>query len=151
MKMKYWLKILGHQGLKQPLTEWKQDYVDLVTKRKGTKPSIKKGDKMVLYAVGEPNNIFALAEVTSEIRKSKNPEDDGRWPYSVSIRYEIEGGQPVNVVVADGVHLSRANTTGGRDLAKSVRQNSYVKLNVQEYQQATVALIDRIRERVSRA
>lgn len=149
--MKYWLKILGHQGRNQPLTEWKHDYVDLVTKRKDTKPSIKKGDKMVLYAVSGPNNMFALAVVTSEVRKSGNKGEDGRWPYRVSVQYEVEASQPVNVAVADGVYLSIANVIGGRDLLRSVRQNSYVRLDENEYERASRALRDRIRERLSRS
>jgi hypothetical protein len=89
---------------------------------------------MILYAVGGRKRVFAIAEVTSEVYNAGgNPDENGRWPYRVDIKYLV------NMPASEGVHINEVSTPE-RDLLRSVGQQSYISLSSEEYEQATAKL-----------
>jgi hypothetical protein len=103
-----------------------RDYADFARMPRQIRP----GDYLVLYAVGGFKRVFALAEVTSEVRASGVE----RWPYRVSLKYVV------NLPPASGVHLD-AITTEERDLLRVIRRGaSYFKLRPGEYDLAAAKL-----------
>jgi hypothetical protein len=111
------------------LEKWTEPRVHF---RKGNMRSIKikSGDLLVLYAVGGPKRVFALAEVTSNVCKSGRED----WPYQVAVKYSV------NVPVRSGVPIEEVRMPRGRDLLRSLRQSSYIKLTPEEYDRAATRL-----------
>ena len=115
-----WLKLIG--TTEDPCPEvYERTYADFAKKPR----HVTLGDRMILYAVGGRKCVFADAEVTSEIYGSGRR----RWPYRVDLRYSV------NLPISSGVHIDKVSTPR-RDLLKSVRQASYVKLAPEEYNRA---------------
>jgi hypothetical protein len=57
MSASFWLKLIGSTKNRWR-TRYDRDYVDFATR-----PSVRRGDQMVLYAVGGLKRVFALVEV----------------------------------------------------------------------------------------
>jgi hypothetical protein len=132
--MNYWLKMIGSGG--DPCRELYALQYNRVHFRKGDNVDsihIHQGDRMVLYACGGSQCVFALATVTSEVKVS-NPEHPG-WPYQVDISYLVQ------LPVSAGVHIDEVSTPGGRDLSRSLRQSCYISLSQQEYARAEARLL----------
>ncbi len=130
---KYWLKLIGTSERHCP-----DIYDDLYVESRGRMRmhQIRPGDRMILYAVGRDKRVFALAEVTSKVYDSGNPE----WPYKVNIKYEV------NLPVDEGVHIDEISTPI-RDLRRSLRQRAYIKLLPEEYKQAEIKLREATKSR----
>src|SRR5208283_2799387 len=115
--MATWLKLLGSAG--SPINEWKEKYVGF---RKKNKPSIRTGDHLFLYAPGGTRRIFALAEAVSEPEHDSdyNPSKVGSCRWRLRVHYEI------NLPVTSGIFFGYF--VNHRDLTKSLRQQSHIKL-----------------------
>src|ERR1051326_6642420 len=124
--MRTWLKLIGM--VDNQVTDYSRKYVSFSTKRPR---HIHPGDHMLLYASGT-KRVFGLAEVTSEVYDSSD-DDPRRYPYRVNIRYII------NLAVADGVDLDEINTSR-RDIARSIRQASYIEIDADEYMSGATKL-----------
>ncbi|HVG19009.1 MAG TPA: hypothetical protein VNI02_08135 [Blastocatellia bacterium] len=123
--MAAYLKVIGSG--KDPCPEpYTKPYADFSPKRPPTR--IRQGDHLVLYAAGGRKCVFALAEVTSDVK----PSDYGDWPHRLEIRYLV------NLSPADGILAQEISTT--RDLTMSVRQQTCVKLQPEEYERAKALL-----------
>jgi hypothetical protein len=122
---KSWLKMIYSSESPCPET-YEPTHVHF---RRGRPRSIHRGDRMVLYACGRERQVFALAEVTGEVYE--NGQED--WPYQVDIKYTI------NLPVSKGVPIDEVSTPE-RDLARSLRQSSYIELTEQEYERAAARL-----------
>lgn len=85
---------------------------------------VKPGDHLILYAAGGRKCVFAIAEVTSEVKASEF--DD--WPYRVDINYVVR------LHPADGVPIAEVNIE--RDLSRSIGQHTYIVLYRDEYERA---------------
>ena len=121
---KCWLKLIG--TAERPCPEfWKQSHASSRRKPSG----IHVGDHMVLYAVGGTKRVFAVAEVTSELYESGDKE----WPYRVDITYLA------HVPTSQGVHIDQVSTPK-RNLIRSLRQRSYIRLYPEEYERASTKL-----------
>lgn len=130
--MQAWLKLIGSSD--KPITghpfygTYKQEYIGF---RKPKKPGIRKGDHVFFYAPGGSRRIFAIAEADGDPEPDPefNPNKDGSTRWRVSVRYII------NLPVNSGIFLEDANA-GGRNLAKSVCQQSHIRLSPEEYRLA---------------
>jgi alpha-D-ribose 1-methylphosphonate 5-phosphate C-P lyase len=89
---------------------------------------VKPGDHLVLYAAGGRKCVFAIAEVTSEVKASEF--DD--WPYRVDINYLVR------LHPADGVPIDEVSID--RDLSRSIGQHTYIVLHSEEYERAQAKL-----------
>lgn len=119
-----WLKMIG--TTEDPCPEvYDKAYADFAKRPR----QVTVGDRMILYAVGGRKCVFADAEVVSEIYRSGRR----RWPFRVNLRYSV------NLPVSSGVHIEKVSTPR-RELLKSVRQASYVKLAPEEYSRAVSRL-----------
>jgi hypothetical protein len=119
-----WLKLIG--TAERPCPEaWKQSHASSRRRPSG----IHAGDHMVLYAVGRAKRVFALAGVTSE------PYDSGdkEWPYRIDITYLV------HLPTSQGVHIDQVSTAK-RNLIRSLRQASYIRLFPEEYERAASKL-----------
>jgi hypothetical protein len=125
-----WLKMIG--TTENPCPEsWNRGHTDFVRKPRRVRP----GDHMVLYAVGGAKRVFAVAQVTSE----PYPSGEKRWPFRVNISYEV------NLPVSSGVHIDQVSTSK-RDLRRSVRRASYIKLYPEEFERAAAKLQHSLRD-----
>jgi hypothetical protein len=129
--MATWLKLIG--SARSPVTEWEQEYVGF---RKANKPSIRTGDHLVFYAPGGSRRVFALAEAVSDPEHDLdyNPSKEGSCRWKLRVRYEI------NLPVTSGVLIDEVSSH--RDLAKSLRQASHIRLLPEESESATSKLRD---------
>jgi hypothetical protein len=116
-----WLKMIG--TTEGPCPEhYTVTYADFARRPRRIRP----GDRMVLYAVGRRKQVFALAQVTSEVYASGWE----RWPYRLDINYSL------NLPVSSGVNIEQVNTSK-RDLLRPIRrQASYFELDPDEYERA---------------
>ena len=129
--MNTWLKLIGSG--QNPIKDWKENYVGF---RKKTTPGIRMGDRLVLYAPGDSkHNIFALAEATGDPERKidYDPKKEGSCYWKLSVRYSI------NLSVDSGVHIGEIST-GQRNLMRSIRQQSHIKLFPEEYRLASSKL-----------
>lgn len=132
--MPYWLKAFGL--VQTPLDdEWKRHKNGLLT-RKATFPrrsGVRPGDTLVYYAVGQ-RVVFGAYEATS---LPFNAEPDDPWGWHVKV------GPIVDVdFVHDGVPLEALNVDG-RDLRRSIRQHSAIRLTLVEGEAAVSELARR--------
>src|SRR5262245_40668505 len=119
---KSWLKMIGTADSPCPDT-WTDHHVHF---RKDKPCGIRRGDHMVLYAVGRKKQVFALAEVTGEAYENGQPE----WCYQMDVRYII------NLPVTYGVSIDQISTTQ-RDLVGPIQWgSSYIELLPEEYVRA---------------
>jgi hypothetical protein len=134
--MQIWLKLIGSGTV--PITgypwygNYKEPYIGF---RKRSKPSIRMGDKLFLYAPGGSMRIFALVKATSEPEYDNNydPEAEGSCYWKLHIEYEI------NLPVNSGIHIDEISTSR-RKLSKSVQQQSHIKLLPEECELAFTEL-----------
>ena len=129
--MSTWLKLLG--SARSPITEWTKEYVGF---RKNNKPSIRTGDQLFLYAPGGTRRIFALAEAVSDPEHDSdyNPSEVGSCQWKLRVRYEI------NLPVSSGILID--DVSSHRNLTKSLRQQSHIKLLPEESESANSKLRD---------
>jgi hypothetical protein len=126
-----WLKLIG--SAQEPITappfngRYTKDYVGF---RKESKPSIKVGDRLFLYAPGGSRRIFALAEAVG------NPEyhKEGNCHWRLTVRY-LEN---LNLPVASGILID--DVISHRKLVKSIGQASHIRLSPEESESAYRAL-----------
>jgi len=126
--MTSWLKLIGCS--KHPITEdpffgkYNESNIGF---RKARKPSIRKGDHLLLYAPGGSKRIFALAEAVSDPEKNAGyaPQEYGSCQWNVKVRYLI------NLPVDSGIHIDEISTD--RNLSKSIQRQSHIKLFPEEY------------------
>lgn len=123
--MSPFLKLIG--SAKNPCPEpYSHSFVDF-----SRRPlQIRKGDHLVLYAAGVRKRVFALAEVTSEVYEA---DLDGRWPHRMDISYVV------NLPPSLGVHIDEISTEE-RDLVRSLKRQSYLRLTEEEYKRAALKL-----------
>ena len=122
--MRYWLKMIGTS--ERPWTEpYTSPHVDFTREPR----LMRRGDIMVLYAVGGPMCVFALVEITSNFYAS----GETRWPRRLKIEYDV------NVPVARGVHIDEVSTPE-RNLRLALRRSSYIELRAEEYENAATRL-----------
>lgn len=105
---RYWLKMIGTAEMACP-----DPYVlKFAAYTKKRKPSVRPGDKLILYAVGGFKTIFAMATVTSPVGPSLaewwpgQPDLLERFAHCVQIEYEV------NLRPPDGVDIGAANLEG---------------------------------------
>jgi hypothetical protein len=93
-------------------------------------PSVKPGDRLVLYASGK-GLIFGVVEVNLQ------PELDNReapWSYRVRVRPRLVIDDLARAPAIDVV------SAGTRNIRRSVRQQSHIRLETAEYEAAVPAL-----------
>jgi hypothetical protein len=130
--MTTWLKVIG--SARKPITEapFHGNYnVEHIGFRKADKPGIRAGDHLFLYAAGGSRRIFALAEVVGdpECDPNYNPNEEGSCRWRLYVHYQI------NFPVASGIPVDDV-ICSQRDLTKSLRQASHVRLLPEESQLA---------------
>lgn len=134
--MNNWLKLIGSSD--KPITDhpfygvYNERYIGF---RKRNKPGIRKGDRLFLYAPGGSRSIFALAEAMDDPEADINfdPNEEGSCRWKLRIQYLT------NLPVDSGVLIDDINT-GKRDLARSIQQQSHIKLSSEEYNKAYIKL-----------
>lgn len=124
--MRTWLKVIGSG--KVPITghPFYGNYnIPSVGFRKPTKPGIRMGDHLFLYAAGGSKRIFAMAEATGDPWYDNNcaPQDD--CPWKLSVRYLM------HCRVEAGIHIDEIGTDQ-RDLMLALRQASHIALSPEE-------------------
>lgn len=119
-----WLKPIGDS--KNPWrTPYERDHVDFATR-----PAVRRGDQMVLYAIGGLKRVFALVEVTTDVGESGRT----RWRYRVGIRYVDD----VNLRPSAGVPIDKISS---RKLIGQIQHgSSCIALRPEEYERAAVEL-----------
>lgn len=132
--MTYWLKAFGlvHAPVDD---DWKRHKDGLLT-RKATFPrrsGVRPGDKLVYYAVGQ-RVVFGVYEATS---LPFNAEPGGAWGWHVKVLPLVDVD-----FVHDGVPLENLNVDG-RDLRRSIRQHSAIRLTDVEGEAAVSELSNR--------
>ena len=140
--MQTWLKLIGSGD--KPITEhpfygiYNAEYVGF---RKARVPGIRMGDHLFLYAPGGSRRIFALAEAAADPENdiNYNPKEEGSCRWKLRVRYLI------NLPVASGILIVEVST-GHRNLAHSVRQQSHIKLSPEEYKLAYSKLQEKANE-----
>ncbi|HUH14796.1 MAG TPA: hypothetical protein VML35_02815 [Gaiellaceae bacterium] len=124
--MRYWLKCLGSAGARMDESAIQRVLGHVRFPRR---PSVRVGDKLVLYAVGY-DHVFAIVEVFRPVERGEGVAPYDRWICEVRpILWMGYAGAP---------RLSAL--TAGRPLRASVRQHSHIKLTSREYEQAVDAL-----------
>jgi hypothetical protein len=121
-----WLKMLGTTE-RQLQDDWRNKETrptNCVTSRK--RMSMRPGDRIALYATGQ-GAVFAFGRVTSFAYPRPDPNDEGfEWCVNVDLgsnyREFLHEGVPLNLVSVDG-----------RDLRKSIKQQSHIKLSPVEF------------------
>jgi hypothetical protein len=121
-----WLKMLGTTE-RQMQDDWLNEgkrMKDCVASRK--RMSMRPGDGIALYATGR-GAVFAFGRVTSFAYQRPDPNDEGfEWCVNVDLgsnyRDFLHEGVPLDLVSVDG-----------RDLRKSIKQQSHIKLSPVEF------------------
>ena len=123
--MPYWLKVSGTR--EDPLgANWQASDKGVRSFFK-QRPTIRRGDRLVLYAAGSPQRfgagrIYAVVEVSDEPRQSR----DKRWPWEAS-----------TVLVVAGPLLNACPTLADIEVdPKSVRRQSHIHLSDEQGVQA---------------
>ncbi len=130
-----WLKMLGTTE-RQMQDDWLNEgprTTAFVASRK--RMSMRPGDGIALYATGR-GSVFAFGTVTSFAYEEPDPEGEGfEWRVNVDLgtnyREFIHDGVPLNLVSVDG-----------RELSKSIKQQSHIKLSPVEFEAIKKALGD---------
>jgi len=133
--MTYWLKAFGL--IQAPVEDdWKLHKDGLLTRtatfprRSGVRP----GDKLVYYAVGQ-RVVFGVYEATS-LPFNGEPGDPWGWHVKVAPIVDVD-------FIHDGVPVEALNVDG-RDLRRSIRQHSAIRLTRPEGEAAVSELTNRI-------
>ena len=124
--MTYWLKMLGSSrgGMDESVVP-----LVLSELRFPKKPSVRVGDKVVLYTLGH-DKVFAIVEVFRPVERGEGPNPWDRW------RCEVRKVLVTSYDRAPGLDA----LTSGRDLRTSIRQQSHIRLQDEEYERAVEAL-----------
>jgi hypothetical protein len=132
--MGYWLKAFGL--IQAPVDDdWKAHKNGLLTRtatfprRSGVRP----GDRLLYYAVGQ-RVVFGVYEATS-LPFNAEPDDPWGWHVKVAPIVDVD-------FVHDGVPLEALNVDG-RDLRRSIRQHSAIRLTDLEGDAAFTQLTNR--------
>ena len=125
--MNSWLKLIG--SAKEPVTEWRKPYVGF---RKENRPGIRSGDQLFFYAPGGSKCIFALAEATGDPKLDNrfDPNKEGSCRWKVAVCYPGK----LNFPVKSGIPIDAIQSL--RELTKSIRRASHIKLHPEESQSA---------------
>lgn len=123
-----WLKLIG--SAERPITacpfygNYNARHVGF---RKATKPGIRTGDHLFLYAPGGSRRIFALAEAIGDPKRDRNynPKKKESCRWKLRVRYLI------NLPVDSGSRIDDIRS-GHRDLRESLRRASHIKLLPEE-------------------
>jgi hypothetical protein len=131
--MDYWLKAFGFGARRRRLRDdWKMERNGLLLEYATFPrlPRIRTGDGIVYYAAGH-GVVFAAGTATS--LPFLATDDDSAWPYRVrvSLQHALD-------FVHDGEPLENISTR--RALQLSIRQQSHIRLDVEEYEAAIRAL-----------
>jgi hypothetical protein len=123
-----WLKAIGAQGDPADEMWWNQrgrdQWIDFPYRPKSVRP----GDLMVIYAAGT-GKLVGVARAISDWYEGGNQK---RWPYRMNV--ELLARLPVS----QGVDLN--SVASDRELGKSIRQKSHVRLKDTEAESALSAL-----------
>lgn len=123
-----WLKAIGAQGLQPDEIWWdernRDEGVDFPLRPKSVRP----GDLLVVYAAGTGKIVGAM-EVTGPWYEARRYP---RWPYRVDTK--ILAARPVS----QGIPLELLS--GEREIGKSIRQKSHIRLSEGEASKALEAL-----------
>lgn len=132
--MKPWIKSLGtakqqipHSGL--ATTTWVTEDIGFPTD-----PSVRPGDRLVLYASGT-GRIFGVVEVML------SPSLDNRaapWSYRCPVRARLVIDELQRAPTLDAANV------GSRNLRKSIQRRSHMRLESAEYDAAVLALEDAV-------
>ena len=135
MARSFWLKTFGMGARESRMPDdWRS--VKVLTEHATSKrnSSMKKGDGIVYYAAGF-GLLFAAGTVTSHPYFA--PEDgEEDWPWRVDVSLDEESSLRF---IHHGVSLDEASVDG-RDLRRSIRQKSHIRLSENEYRSAIEAL-----------
>lgn len=135
MAREYWLKAFGKGArVARMRDDWRSitELKTCATSRR--RSSMKTGDGIVYYAAGS-GVLFAAGTVTS--RSYLKPRDsEDVWPWKVDVALHDESSLEF---IRHGVPLETASVDG-RDLGRSIRQKSHVRLTEREYRAAVDAL-----------
>ena len=137
--MTYWLKALGMGARGEQMPDnWRN--IDVLTRHATFKrqSSFKPGDKVVYYASGK-GLVFAEGDVTSGPYYAREDGVESNWPWRVDVSIESSID-----FIPRGVNLADA-AVDGRDLRRSIRQKSHIRLSEAEYR----AAVDAIRSRAT--
>ena len=122
----YWLKALGTSSDPMP-DDWRSIKVLTHAATFGRHPSVKAGDG-IYYATGK-GVIFAAGDVTSYPYQAESPTET-HWSWRVNVRLDHQKDFIHNGASLDDLSVD------GRDLRKSIRQQSHVRLSKAEYDAA---------------
>lgn len=123
-RMRYWVAVAGTTGRPLPdewrvrAAEWQR--TDGLIHMFTAKPTIRVGDRLVIYASGTPARLgagrfFAVREVVSD----PEPSTHERWAWKVKLRDVVAG--------PDLPHCPTIDEIGVR--AVSLRRHTHIKLN----------------------
>jgi len=133
MAKEYWLKALGMGARGQQMPDdWRSITVLTHAATFGREPSVKAGDGIVYYASGK-GLVFAAGDVTSYPYRAESPTETD-WPWRVNVRLDWSVDY-----IHEGVPLEDLNVNG-RDLRRSMRRRSHIRLSEKEYEAAVNAL-----------
>jgi hypothetical protein len=129
-----WLKALGMGARGQQLRDDWRNERDGLFQRAVTfhgKPSLAKGDSIVLYAAGV-GLVFAVGKVTSF--PYLDDSDASSWPWRVNTELDqsrefLHDGEPLEALNAEE-----------RDLRKVMKRRSHIRLTEAEFEAAVRAL-----------
>ena len=125
--MEYWLKALGGGArVGQMPDDWRQIKVLTRAATFRRRPSIKAGDKIVYYGAGW-GLVFAAGSVTSH---AYYDVEDQPWAWKVDVSIE-----QARDFIHDGVTLDTISV-GDRELSRSMRRRSHLRLTEDEYREA---------------
>ena len=132
--MAYWLKAFGLPG-RLLEDDWKNHKSSLLTNTATfpRRPGVRPGDHLVYYAVGH-GVVFAVYRARS-LPFHADPGDDWGWHVKVEPIVDVD-------FVHDGVPLEDLNVDG-RDLRRSIRQHSAIRLSDSEGDAAVSELSER--------
>src|SRR4051812_15731641 len=127
--MAHWLKMLGSGTGRMG-----EKIVPFVLRelRFPSRPSIRVGEKIVLYALGH-DRVFAVVEAFTKVRQGEGDKPWDKWVMDVR---EVMSTDYASAPTLAGISAS------GRDLATSIRQQSHIGLREGEYEAAVRLLRD---------
>ena len=137
--MAYWLKALGMGARGEQMPDnWRN--IDVLTSHATfkRKSRFQPGDKVVYYASGK-GLVFAEGDVTSAPYYHQESGIESNWPW----RVDVEINSSVDFIPR-GPRLDEASVEE-RELSRSIRQESHIRLTEAEYQ----AAVDAIRRRAT--
>lgn len=123
---------MGARGEQMP-DNWRD--IEVLTRHATFKrqSSLRPGDKVVYYASGK-GLMFAEGDVTSGPYYLQQSGIESNWPW----RVDVEINSSVDFIPR-GASLDEASVEG-RDLKRSIRQKSHIRLSEAEYQAAAEAI-----------